>query len=69
MYIYFSKIQLVCDVAIFYCVTCHNLKPFKVNNHNGHWILILQKSFTKTSSYCHLLNLDEWMKNDVNVTL
>jgi hypothetical protein len=38
-------------------------------NHNGQWISIFQKTFTKKSLQCHMLNFDEWMKNDINITL
>ncbi len=51
----------------FDCVTCHNLKPSKMNNHNGWWTLTFQK---KSSKFFHnVVCFDEWMKSDVNMTI
>ncbi len=44
IYIFVSKIQLICHVATFAYATCHNPRPSKKNNHNGQWILIFQKN-------------------------
>jgi hypothetical protein len=33
----------MCHVATFDYAMCHDLKPFKMNNHNGWWISIFQK--------------------------
>jgi hypothetical protein len=40
------------------------------------WMIIMDNGyqnkiikFTKKLSYCHMFNFDEWMKNDVNMTL
>jgi len=30
-------------MAAFDYATCHNLRPSKMNNHNGQWISIFQK--------------------------
>jgi hypothetical protein len=35
IYLLVSKIQLKCHMTTFDYVTCHNLRPFKMNNHNG----------------------------------
>ncbi len=48
---------------------CYNIKPFKMNNHNGRWTLIFQKKKTKKSLYCHMLKFDKWTKKDINMTL
>jgi hypothetical protein len=39
----FFKFQLVCHVTIFNCATCHNLRPYRINNHNEWWRSIFQK--------------------------
>jgi hypothetical protein len=31
-------------MGTFDCATCHNLKPSKMNNHNGRWISIFLKN-------------------------
>jgi hypothetical protein len=37
--------------------TCHNLRPFKMNNHNGWWILVSQKNSSKKfhNATCYIL--------------
>jgi hypothetical protein len=36
IYVYlFLKIQLICHMAIFYHATCHNLRPYQMNNNNA----------------------------------
>jgi hypothetical protein len=36
-------------MAAFDYATCHNPRPFKMNNHNGRWISIFQKNHKKFS--------------------
>jgi hypothetical protein len=47
VYLFVSKIQLIYHVVTFDCATCHNLRPLKMNNHNGRWISIFQKKSPK----------------------
>ncbi len=48
---------------------CHNLRSFKMNNNNRQWISIFQKKSPKFFHNVRVLNFDEWMKNDINMTL
>jgi hypothetical protein len=61
VYMCVSNIQLRCYVATYDCATYYNLRPSKMNNHNGWWISI---SFLKSPKNPHsdTLNFDEWIK-------
>ncbi len=52
----------------FYCATCYNLRPSKmlIIMDNGYQYLFKN---TKKISLCYVFNFDEWMKNDVSMTL